>query len=477
MAFDDDKNKKIVDVIKVVEGNELVLPQGVEIPRIITALQQKMEYDNTVVSVHGVVPVFIAEGAHAFYQVLKAKFGFVNAVATPGMFGPNPPDLLTIEIGDGETVQIPWGRFQLTGIDGWISTGYAIEDNRAVFQINAEVKRRNETHVKEIIEATIQYVRKSPIFGGKAWRIRLKDDYGEIKMNPQPKFIPLNSNILNELVFSEDVMANIETSLFTPIEFTDIVREAKGSLKRGILLSGKYGTGKSMTSAATAWLAVQHGWTFIVCERADELAEVLRIAQDYPRAVVFCEDIDQVLQGERSINMNDILNIVDGVDSKSLELIVVMTTNHEENINQAMLRPGRLDAVIKVSPPDAAAVERLMRQYGRGYISDDLDIRDVALSLDGQIPAVIREVVERAKLKALRANPNLSTLNISREDLVHASLSMQNQLQLLAERVVDERTPYEKGAAIVKEGLVEMARANNHNGNDGAAAAGATFSD
>jgi transitional endoplasmic reticulum ATPase len=62
------------------------------------------------------------------------------------------------------------------------------------------------------------------------------------------------------------------------------------------------------------------------------------------------------------------LNEIDGVESKGKELITILTSNHAENINQAMLRPGRLDAVLSIQAPDAFAAEKLIRLYARGLI-------------------------------------------------------------------------------------------------------------
>ena len=90
--------------------------------------------------------------------------------------------------------------------------------------------------------------------------------------------IAIISAYLPKQMSEDEVKAAINTSIFTPIRHTGLVRKVQDSLKRGVLLSGKFGTGKSMTSAATAYLATENKWTFIVCERADELAEVLRLA-------------------------------------------------------------------------------------------------------------------------------------------------------------------------------------------------------
>lgn len=454
------KRKTIVDVVDVRrEGTTLILPENLTTERAIDVLQRKLAYDEQDVAINGPVDGFIFDAAHAFFRVLESTFGWANSVPTPGFFGPQPPQMLAIPISRTEVVEVPWGRFALPGVDGFVQTGADFKDGTFTFIVGGTVKRKHEGIVQELIERTKQYVRDHSIYRGKAFRLRLRDDDGDLKPLPEPKFLDLRPEVENELIFNRDVLDAIDTSIFTPIERTAEVRALGIPLKRGILLAGKFGTGKSMTSSATAIKAVRHGWTFIVAERADELADVLRMAREYGPSVVFCEDIDRVMKGERSVDMDHILNVIDGVESKNSELMVILTTNDVEKINRAMLRPGRLDAIINVTPPDADSTERLMRLYGRGLVEDGADITVAAKLMSGNIAAVVQEATERAKLAALRRMPisdpadTLANLRIDNESLVVAANSMNNQLELLAERPEDKRSPQEKAAHVLAEAL------------------------
>jgi len=465
------KKKTITDVIEVVQwGEKLIVPEKLPLDRAVKVLQQKIEFEQQDVAINAVVPGFMFDAAHAFYRVLQEKFGWANSVATPTMFGPKPPVMLSVPVDIDKVVEVPWGRFELPGVEGFVQTSADYQDGQWVFVIGGIVKRVHEKQIGEIVEATKAYVREHSVYREKAFQVRWRDDDGDINEMPMPTFLSLPGNTRNSLIFSEEVQAALETSLFTIIENTDEVRRMGVPLKRGILLSGPYGTGKSMTSTATAELATANGWTFINCLRAGELGDVLRLARQYQPCVVFCEDIDRVLDGKRSVDMDEILNIVDGVESKNTEILVVLTTNNVERIHQAMLRPGRLDAVIHVAPPDAQAAERLMRHYGAGLIPSDEDISEAGRLMEGQIPAVLREVVERSKLSALRvqkAAGTKSSLVVTKDALIDAALSMKNQLDLLAERKEDTRTPTEKGAQLLANAIVEAGSLN------GAAAAAA----
>lgn len=459
MATDKIKPTK-VNVVKIEEHDgPLLLPKGLKIPEAIEVLMREQEYRNQTVAIHAEVPGFIPDVLHAFFQSLKKTFGWVHNKPTPGFFGDNPPVMITIQTGLNSYVEVPWGGYQIPGVDGLIETSVTKKDGRLVFVISGEVKRKDENTVLAIVEATKEYLKTNSIFRHQAFRITFRSANGELKPVPEPVFLDINRNLKDELVFSAEVDAAIRTNVFTPITHTATVRKLGVPTKRGILLSGRYGTGKSMTSTVVADLATTHEWTFILAERADELADVLRLAREYAPAVVFCEDIDRVMSGQRDMDMDSVLNIIDGVESKNAEIMVVLTTNHVDDINQAMLRPGRLDAVIEVKPPDAEAAARLMRLYGRGLISETEDITEAGRMLDGEIPAVIQEVVERSKLAAIDRDPDseFGAGSITGVDLVQAAHSMRNQLDLLAERVPDTRSPIEKAAAIANEGRVKAA--------------------
>jgi transitional endoplasmic reticulum ATPase len=135
---------------------------------------------------------------------------------------------------------------------------------------------------------------------------------------------------------------------------------------------------------------------------------------------------DRTVQGERTVAMDDILNILDGIDGKGDNIITVLTTNHLENVNQAMLRPGRLDAIINIEPPNA--------KYGGQAIDEEESLYEVGKALEGQIPAVIEETVKRAKLFELAMQPKGHAVQgISAEAIRRSAVTMTTQIELLKE--------------------------------------------
>jgi len=425
----------IADVVRF--GEKLVLPENMKIDDAISMLQRQKKYDEEVVVLTREVPCFPWDGALAMTNAMKHLFGWVNAEPIPTMFGELPPKIIQVEVGYARKQGVPWGQFSLPGVNGVVSTGYAMNGNPQMvqFKMTAKVRRLDSAAVTKLFDLTEQYVQESSIYRGQAIKIRFTNQDGEPCDLPMPQFLDLSQVKTNELVYSKDIQASVETNLFTLLDHTEACRRAGIPLKRGILFEGPYGVGKSLAARCTAKKATDNGWTYLYCERADELDRMVKFAHQYQPAVIFCEDIDRVVAGERSTRMDDVLNIIDGIESKGTEIVIVLTTNFVGRINKAMLRPGRLDAIISIRPPDAEAVQRLIMQYSRGQlaIQNEADMETlcaVGQKLAGKVPAVIRECVERAKLSALKLSGGQDTV-ITPAALLDSAISMDGQFRIM----------------------------------------------
>lgn len=423
----------------VQHGEKLILPSGMSPDAAIDILLRKMKYDDEEVSVLEEYDVFPWDGAHALQRVLEQRFGWANAVPTQGFFGPQPPKTIMVEVGYQEKLNVIWGKFSLPGIQGWLHTGVKTTNSgRLMFVLQGQVKRKHEGFARSIMEDVRQFLRENSLYRGKAIRMRFRDDEGKAFEMPDIKFLDTQSVREDQLILSDHLHDSVETNLYTPIRRVRELRANGIPVKRGVLLGGTYGTGKTLAAAVASKIAVEQGVMYLAVDRADELAMAIEFARQYedPACVLFCEDIDRVVSGERDTDMDDLLNVIDGIDSKSSNLIVVLTTNDLDSLNPAILRPGRLDAVIEVTPPDAKATERLLRYYGEDNISEGEDLSEVAEVLEGHIPAVIEEVVKKAKLAQLRRLPQGHLVEgLSVEALLESARTMHGQLDLLQRRI------------------------------------------
>lgn len=425
-----------IDVDITRQGTQIILPDDpapMSADEAIKRLQRKKEEEETDVAVHEVVMYFPYDGAIAFMRAMKHVYGWAEARPTPTFFGPKPPVFIDVPIGPHEHTQVIWGRFEVPGIEGYLTTE-ATHDSKGrwVFAIGGVVKRRHIPEIRKLAELTRQYAQQESIYRGKAIKLEVDSD-GDLQQSP-PEFLDLGGVPTSDLVYSRPVQAQIDANLFAPIEKTERCRRHGIPLKRGVLLAGPYGTGKTLCAFAAAKLCEENGWTFIMLNRVAGLHQALSVARQYQPCVVFAEDIDRAAAGtERTVSIDDILNTLDGVESKGTEIITVLTTNHLNVLTPAILRPGRLDAIIEVTPPDGPAAERLMRLYGRGLIPESEDLNDAGAELAGQIPAVIREVTERAKLNAIALSPDDDgNVVLTGEALADAARGMKAHMNLLA---------------------------------------------
>ena len=422
------------------EGRQIVLPNDPrEMPKTAAAeyLLRLAKEEEEVVAFAEQFNAQPLEGAHALMKAMRDTFGWPNAVPTPGFFGSTPPHTVKLQVGVNEKVEVVWGSFKLPnmGDDTIIQTNATLDSKIGYcFVLTAKLRKKYQPLMRALAEKVQWFLDNESIYRGQALEFGMEEQgniFEGTATVPVINYLDLSRTNPNELIFSSETERLVDTNIFAPIDFTDVCRELGVPLKRTALLSGKYGVGKTLTAHVTAQKCVKNNWTFLLVPQADLLPEALKFATKYQPCLIFCEDIDRTTSGERSVEMDTLLNTVDGVHSKGKELMIVLTTNHIENINPAMLRPGRIDAVIDITPPDAEAVRKLVHLYGRGRVSPSDALFKTGQELEGMIPAVVREVVERAKLYAIRNAAGKPTGYLTDQDIADSAVGLKHHIGLL----------------------------------------------
>jgi transitional endoplasmic reticulum ATPase len=436
-----EEEQKKVDLTRTV-GSQINVPPNMSLQEAIKHLERRIKEDETVVVVLHQIHCHPLDGALALWKAIQRRFGWSSMQPTPGFFGETPPAMISMQTGPGpdDVVQVPWGRVIVPCIDGILECGYDQIDGVPIFQIRGKIKQASRGEFLALAKAAEHIVNTESVYKGKAVNIKLTYQRDGRDFDPNVdgfKFMDIGDVNPNQLIFDGTTEKLLNTTLFSFLEHADKFRAHGIPLKRGILLEGPYGVGKTLTARVTAHKAVTNGFTFILVEDARDLDQVITMARRYQPAVIFVEDIDRVVNLERDINVDSFLNTIDGIQSKNTEIFLVMTTNHVENIHRAMLRPGRLDAVISLNAPDEAAVSRLLRWYAKDMLGKDADLTFASQKLAGHIPATIREVVERAKGVALiRSTVSNQVPLITTEDLELSVEGMARHLELMKDPVV-----------------------------------------
>jgi transitional endoplasmic reticulum ATPase len=426
LGIDIDPDEYMAEVLR--QGDKIILPKDAVLPDIIKALQAEYDSERQKVSVNTTIAVPPWDGAMALAKAINEELGLIQALEIPGSwFSPaQPPTEMEVEYDYGKTMTVRWGRFALASMgDAVAETGVVKDETTGEINFVAKITtvRRWQTRARKILDRARQLAMKESIHKGKAFSIRFYDADGEQIHIPTPKFFQFSKE---PPIFRLDLERAIDRNIYTVIQHADELRDAHMSLKRGVLFAGTYGTGKTMLASAIAQVAIAHGWTFIYVSEPEELPLALKYAKKFQPVVVFCEDVDRVAGIERDAEVNNLLNQLDGIDSKSAQIFTILTSNHSDKVNKAMRRPGRIDMVLQVLPPDVETVGRMVHAFVGPSLEENADLAGIGEALTGFPPAFIREACGRAKLESLRRTGRMG-MPINGDDLAAVAKEVRDE--------------------------------------------------
>lgn len=338
------------------------------------------------------------DGAHAFQRAVVEMFGSVEPYNEErnDMFGNTVaigPTVIEVKTPAGR-VPITWGKVKAPKYPYYFGADADIEHGKFVFQVSS--KFQNEAQRQQLLKLVAraeEILKTDSLYRGRA--LELLPRAGDLVA---PELLDLSGYTEDRLIFPEHTQNLLRQALFYPLRNTEACRQRGVRLKRGLLMGGKWGTGKTLTARVAASVGTENGWTFFYVKRPNMLSNALAVAVSYQPALVFVEDIDDVLENRDALS-NMILNTLDGINTKEDEIMVVLTTNFLDRVDPALLRPGRMDTSIEMPTPDVPTIERMIRHYAPDLSDIPAGVlQPLAAKLEGQIPAVIHEVVERARL-------------------------------------------------------------------------------
>ena len=220
-------------------------------------------------------------------------------------------------------------------------------------------------------------------------------------------------------------------------EIVEFLRDPKRFLElgaripKGVLLVGPPGTGKTLLAKAVAGEANVpffsiSGSDFVemfVGMGAARVRDLFKEANKMAPCIVFIDEIDTIGKSrdnrmggndEREQTLNQLLAELDGFDP-SKGIIVLGATNRPEVLDKALLRPGRFDRRITIDRPNLAGRLATLQVHTRKIkLSEDVDLKKIALATAGCVGADLANLVNEAALRAVRHGRRL----VTQEDLL-----------------------------------------------------------
>ncbi|XP_016953359.1 ATP-dependent zinc metalloprotease YME1L isoform X2 [Drosophila biarmipes] len=188
-----------------------------------------------------------------------------------------------------------------------------------------------------------------------------------------------------------------------------------GKLPKGVLLVGPPGTGKTLLARAVAGEAKvpffhAAGPEFdevLVGQGARRVRDLFKAAKARAPCVIFIDEIDSVgakrtnsvLHPYANQTINQLLSEMDGFHQNA-GVIVLGATNRRDDLDQALLRPGRFDVEVVVSTPDFTGRKEILSLYLTKILHDEIDLDMLARGTSGFTGADLENMINQAALRA-----------------------------------------------------------------------------
>jgi len=217
----------------------------------------------------------------------------------------------------------------------------------------------------------------------------------------------------------EEAKSTLKQIIEWPLLYPDLFLKADTTPPKGVLLTGKSGTGKTLLAKAVAH---ECGVNFIsvkgpemlskwVGESEKTVREVFKIARLSNPCIVFFDELEAIAgrrgAGEGNVTervISQLLSEMDGIEELR-GVVVLAATNRPDLLDTALLRAGRFEVRLDLPEPDRNARKTIFEVHMRGKpMDDDVDIDKLADVTEGFVGADIESVCRRASMEAIRTS-------------------------------------------------------------------------
>ena len=252
------------------------------------------------------------------------------------------------------------------------------------------------------------------------------DDFDEARKHVEPSamrevLVEVPDITWDDVGGLDEVKKELQEAVEWPLKYPAIFERLKTKPPKGILLFGPPGTGKTLLAKAVAnesecnFISVKgpellSKW---VGESEKGVRDIFRKARQASPAIIFFDEVDALVPkrgmyvGSSHVTesvVSQILTELDGLEELK-DVTVIAATNRPDMIDEALLRPGRIERHIYVPPPDAEGRKKIFDVYLReagALLASDVSIDVLVTETEGFVGADIEALVREAKLGAMR---------------------------------------------------------------------------
>jgi SpoVK/Ycf46/Vps4 family AAA+-type ATPase len=258
--------------------------------------------------------------------------------------------------------------------------------------------------------------------GERTERVALRLVEGN-RVDPEPVLDddpPAPPITLKDVAGMEAVKRRLNLAFLAPLRNPELRRTFGKSLRGGLLLYGPPGCGKTFLARATAGelgakfmpVGISDVLDMYLGQSEQNLKGYFEAARRQAPCVLFFDEVD-ALGRKRSLMrhsagsgvISQFLSELDGMQSDNRGVFVLAATNHPWDVDAALRRPGRLDRMLLVLPPDASAREAILRASCQNRpMSPDVDYAWIAARCEDYSGADVAHLCEAAVELAIEAS-------------------------------------------------------------------------
>jgi transitional endoplasmic reticulum ATPase len=253
-----------------------------------------------------------------------------------------------------------------------------------------------------------------------------KDDFDEARKHVEPSamrevLVEVPDVTWKQVGGLEETKQELKEAVEWPMKYPEVFEKLATKPPKGILLFGPPGTGKTLLAKAVAnesecnFIAVKgpellSKW---VGESEKGIREIFRKARQASPSIIFFDEVDALVpkrgtyMGSSHVTesvVSQILTELDGMEELK-NVTVLAATNRPDMLDDALLRPGRIERHIYVPAPDAESRRKIFEVYladAGAILAKDVDVEELVRQTEGYVGADIEALVREAKMGAMR---------------------------------------------------------------------------